>query len=169
MSECKCSAPTDCCRRLLHVEGINKILQPEIERLNVELDAFEQLMVCDCCGGLFEHVTSGDHNQCDNCTELANVSAEVSRYEKLAWLAAQDWVFWSEYNGKNWSGPPVPVIITNEVFVPASDAYPLESDHIDDVYRVAKDGGYEAIIDWIIERTGWSRWRKTDSGREPPK
>ena len=61
--------------------GIDKIedQRQEIERLTAELDKFNDLQFCDCCEGLFEHVTSGDHNQCDTCTELANVSTEVSR------------------------------------------------------------------------------------------
>ncbi|KKL19140.1 hypothetical protein LCGC14_2468460 [marine sediment metagenome] len=55
-----------------------------IEARSAELAAFDDLKVCDCCEGLFEHVTSGDHNQCDTCTELANLTAEASIIKSAA-------------------------------------------------------------------------------------
>lgn len=55
----------------------NERLTTEVTELKDALGDFDDLHFCDCCEGLFQTINTGDHNQCDTCTELANVSAEV--------------------------------------------------------------------------------------------
>ncbi len=51
----------------------------EIERLTAELSEYDDLQLCDCCEGLFESVTSGDHNQCESCTQVATLEQQNTR------------------------------------------------------------------------------------------
>ena len=55
-------------------------LLAENKRQADEIAAFNDLQLCDCCEGLFESVTDADgHNQCDTCTQLANLESELTR------------------------------------------------------------------------------------------
>lgn len=82
---------------------------------------------------------------------IAELEGALENWQRLAWLCGQDWVFFG-FDSK-------PAIITNDVFAPAADAYEISLDQVDELYEIAKDKGYDGLIDWIIAREGWKRWR----------
>jgi len=105
--------------------------------------------------------------ECQGCKtkdkKIESQADKIEQWQKLAWLSAMDLVFWSTYDEKSgkYGDTAVPAIITNDVFAPAADAYPISFDDVNEVYAIAKSGGYEVVVDWIIARTGWKRYRVT--------
>ena len=87
----------------------------------------------------------------EGINRVRRLTVEIGQWESLAWLAGQDWVFFTE-DGE-------PMICTNDVFAPAADAYEFDRKHAPELHSIGKDKGYDGLIDWIIAREGWKRWR----------
>lgn len=75
-------------------------------------------------------------------------------------LAAEDEVFFSQYQGRLDSNPeydatnPRPVLNCSDIFYPAADGEVLTWDETPMMWQLVRDGGWPAAVKWIAEKRG---------------
>ena len=91
-----------------------------------------------------------DATQCPECKRLRT---ESRVHEMLAWLAAEDIVFWSHYNEetKQHDDGAYPSLLVNEEFCYGADAEGLSDDDVPVVFELYKSGGWDAVISWVAK------------------
>lgn len=92
---------------------------------------------------------------------LRKAQDELALARKLHWLAAQDHIFFSSYNGAidDWDDGAHPAINCNDVFIPGADAEGLAVEDVDLYVKCVKQFGDEGRYGWCAAKRAMNPWR----------